>query len=398
MRAVIVGGGIAGPATAMALQAVGIEPLLLDANPADRGEAGSWFTIAANGVAALDAIGALEQVRELGVPTDRNVMVSASGRSLGVIPLGTAREDGTVALSFKRTRLAAGLTDLARQRGIEVRSQSRVTGASTDASGARVTLESGETIAGDVVIGADGINSVVRSAIDPQAPTRRYMGLANFGGITENTALAARLEPGAWRLVFGRRAFFGALPTPTGDVVWFVNVPRQPVSRQERATTPPAVWQALLADLATADPGPFHDLITTGRLELAGDNTYDLPHVPTWHRGRLGLVGDAIHAPSPSSGQGASMALEDAVVLASCLYTETTPEGAFTIFEEQRRRRVERIVAEGARSSSSKTAGPMQRIVQDAILRMVFHRIATRGTQAWITDHHVTLPDGVTRP
>lgn len=398
MRAVVVGGGIAGPATAMALQAVGIEPLLLDANPADRGEVGSWFTIAANGVAALDAIGALEQVRGLGVPTDRNVMVSASGRTLGVIPLGAAREDGTVALSFKRTRLAAALTDLARQRGIEVRSQSRVTSASTDDRGASVTLESGETIAGDLVIGADGIKSVVRSAIDPQAPTRRYMGLANFGGITESTALAASLEPGAWRLVFGRRAFFGALPTPAGDVVWFVNVPRQPVSRQERATTPPAVWQTLLADLAAADPGPFHDLITTGRLELAGDNTYDLPHVPTWHRGRLGLVGDAIHAPAPSSGQGASMALEDAVVLASCLHTETTPERAFTTFEEQRRRRVERIVAEGARSSSSKTAGSMQRIVQDAILRIVFQRIATRDTQAWITDHRVTLPAGVTPP
>jgi len=127
MRAVVVGGGIAGPATAMALQAVGIEPLLLDANPTDRGEVGSWFTIAANGVAALDAIGTLEQVRGLGVPTDRNVMVSASGRTLGVIPLGAAREDGTVALSFKRTRLAAALTDQARQRGIEVRSQSRVT-------------------------------------------------------------------------------------------------------------------------------------------------------------------------------------------------------------------------------------------------------------------------------
>lgn len=398
MRAVIVGGGIAGPATAMALQAVGIEPLLLDANPADRGEVGSWFTIAANGVAALDETGALEQVRGLGVPTDRNVMASASGRPLGVIPLGAAREDGTVALSFKRTRLAAALTDLARQRGIEVRSRSRVTSASTDDREARVILESGETVAGDVVIGADGINSVVRSAIDPQAPTRRYMGLANFGGITENTALVASLEPGAWRLVFGRRAFFGALPTPAGDVVWFVNVPRQRVSRQERATTPPAAWQAMLADLAAADRGPFHDLISTGRLELAGDNTFDLPHVPTWHRGRLGLVGDAIHAPAPSSGQGASMALEDAVVLASCLHAATTPERAFVTFEAQRRSRVERIVAEGARSSSSKTAGPMQRIVQDAILRIVFYRIATRDTQAWITDHRVTLPVGVTQP
>ena len=56
--------------------------------------------------------------------------------------------------------------------------------------------------------------------------------------------------------------------------------------------------------------------MAAGRLELAGDSTFDLPHVPTWRRGRTVLVGDAAHAPSPSSGQGAAMALEDAVVLA----------------------------------------------------------------------------------
>ncbi|NYI98329.1 2-polyprenyl-6-methoxyphenol hydroxylase-like FAD-dependent oxidoreductase [Streptomonospora nanhaiensis] len=392
MRAVIVGGGIAGPATAMALRAVGIDSLVVDANPADRGEVGSWFTVAANGVAALAAIDALEQVRGLGVPTDRNVMVSASGRTLGTVPLGSARPDGTVALSFHRTRLAAALTDLARRRGIEVRTGARVTGAATGDRGARVTLDSGEVIAGDLVIGADGINSVVRAAVDPRAPERRYTGLANFGGVTEHTPLAAALDPGAWRLVFGRRAFFGALPTPSGDVVWFANVPRPPVSRQERAGTPLEAWRRTLVDLAAADAGPFRDLIAAGRLDLAGDNTFDLPHVPVWHRGRLGLVGDAIHAPAPSSGQGASMALEDAVVLASCLHAAATPEAAFAAFEGRRRERVEGIVAEGARSSGFKTAGPVGRVIRDAVLRAVFHRIAARRTQAWITDHRVALP------
>ena len=63
--------------------------------------------------------------------------------------------------------------------------------------------------------------------------------------------------------------------------------------------------------------GPAAELVADGVLELAGDNTYDLPHVPHWTRDRLVVVGDAAHAPSPSSGQGASMALEDAVVLAT---------------------------------------------------------------------------------
>ncbi|NED67335.1 FAD-dependent monooxygenase, partial [Streptomyces sp. SID10244] len=73
-----------------------------------------------------------------------------------------------------------------------------------------------------------------------------------------------------------------------------------------------------------------------GRLELAADNTYDLPSVPVWHRGRVGLVGDAIHAPAPSSGQGASMALEDAVVMAASLAGSGDVEAGFVAFESAR--------------------------------------------------------------
>ncbi|UNX54928.1 FAD-dependent monooxygenase [Georgenia sp. TF02-10] len=186
------------------------------------------------------------------------------------------------------------------------------------------------------------------------------------------------------------RAFFGALPTPAGDVVWFVNVPRPQISRRASARRPGA---GVAAD--AGGPGRRRSRsvprITTGRLELAGDNTFDLPHVPVWHRQRLGLVGDAIHAPAPSSGQGASLALEDAVVLASCLHAAPTREAGFAAFEQHRRARVERVVAEGARHSSSKTAGPVRRVVHDAILRSVFRRMATRQSQAGSTDH-VTLP------
>ena len=128
------------------------------------------------------------------------------------------------------------------------------------------------------------MHSLVRRTIDPAAPPGRYVGLANFGGITRGTELARMLAPEAWHLVFGSRAFFGAHPTPDGDVVWFVNVPRPPVSREERAATSEQEWNAQLLSLVGADPGPAAELVAQGRLELAGDNTYDLPHVPAWSR------------------------------------------------------------------------------------------------------------------
>ena len=85
------------------------------------------------------------------------------------------------------------------------------------------------------------------------------------------------------------------------------------------AATSLELWQRRLVDLLADDSGPAADLVRAGSLELAGDNTYDLPHVPTWTSGSMVVIGDAAHAPSPSSGQGASMALEDAVVLAQAL-------------------------------------------------------------------------------
>src|SRR6202000_3460538 len=94
-----------------------------------------------------------------------------------------------------------------------------------------------------------------------------------------------------------------------------------------------------------------------------------------WHRGRMILVGDSAHAPSSSSGQGASLALEDAVELARCLRDHPTAEDAFGAFEASRRPRVERIARESARKNSAKTAGPVGRVLMGAAIR-VFARLS----------------------
>ncbi|MEP6799550.1 MAG: FAD-dependent monooxygenase, partial [Lapillicoccus sp.] len=369
MKALVVGGGVAGPATAMALQRVGIGATVLEAHPDSRGDVGSYFTVSPNGLHALDVLGCLDLAKGEGFSTRRNIMVGASGRELGTQSLGRPLADGTVAITLKRPRMAAILSTEARHRGIEVRGGTRVVSVASAADQASVTLDDGTVLHADLVVGADGVHSLVRRAIDPSAPAPRYVGLTNFGGITRGSALVAQLPTEAWHFVFGRHAFFGAHATPAGDVVWFVNEPRVKISLEERTTRSDEQWRRHLAGLAQDDVGPFQELITDGELELSGDNTYDLGHVPNWHRGRLVILGDAAHAPAPSSGQGASMALEDAVVLAASLQGATSVPSALAAFESTRRARVERIVAVGARSSSSKTAGPVGRVFQDAALR-----------------------------
>lgn len=398
MKAIVVGGGVAGPAAAMALQRVGVDTVVLERRAGGDTTEGSYFTIAPNGLDALDLLDALSIAREAGFPSRTNTMYGASGRLLGELGLGVPLPDGLVALTAKRSLLASRLLDEAARRGVEVRRGAEVVAVESDRDGAAVTLADGMRLTADLVVGADGVRSRVRPVIDPAAPGGRYVGLTNFGGITRRTALATTLRPEAWHFVFGARAFFGAHPTPDGDVVWFVNVPEPEITRERRAATSREEWQRHLVDLLQADAGPGAELVT-GTLELAGDNTYDLPHVPHWTRDRLVLVGDAAHAPSPSSGQGASMALEDAVVLATSVRDHAPivadlPK-ALRAYEQARRARVERIVKAGARSSSSKTLGPVGRRFQEAAMSVVFRYLVTDRSTAWMTGSRLSWNDSV---
>jgi 2-polyprenyl-6-methoxyphenol hydroxylase-like FAD-dependent oxidoreductase len=390
MRALVIGAGIAGSASAMALQKAGIDAVVVEAHARDRGDVGSYFTVSPNGLDALAAIDCLAVARAEGFPTRRNVMRNSGGTVLGDLPLGAPLADGTPALTMKRSRLAVALADEAQRRGIPFDFGRRLVGVVPYADGVCATFADGSSEGADLVIGADGVHSVVRRIIDPGAPSGRYVGLTNFGGITPASRVSGpALEPETWQFWFGRRAFFGAHRTPGDDVVWFVNAPRPEIGREERAATTDEAWQAWLAGLFDGDAGPAAALIRAGRLELAADSTFDLGHVPVWHRDRMIIIGDAAHAPAPSSGQGASMALEDGVLLALALRDATSVDAGFAAFEVARRDRVEKIVAHGARSSSSKTPGRVGSLFRDAFMRVAFRYFITEKQLAWMYDSRI---------
>ncbi|HYW90216.1 MAG TPA: FAD-dependent monooxygenase, partial [Chloroflexota bacterium] len=366
-RALIIGGGPAGSTAALALQHVGLEPVVFEAYPRSSVDVGSYLGVATNGLAALRAVDAHHLVRAVGFPTRRNVLWNHNRRHLATVPFGGTLPDGTTSLTLKRARLSRALEDEAIRRGVRVEFGKRLDSA-IEASDGRVIARftDGTQADGDVLIGADGIHSVTRRLIDPSAPKPRHVGLTNFGGYTPDARLS--FEPDAWHMIFGRRAFFGFTLDLGGGAVWFANVPRPQISAAERAATTHDDWQRQLTAVFADDRGPAVDLIHRGRLELAGDSTFDLPHVPRWHRGRLIIVGDAAHAPSPTSGQGASIAMEDGVVLAQCLRDLPSIPEAFVAYERLRRARVERIVAVGARGSSAKVPGPVGRLFRDLMV------------------------------
>jgi 2-polyprenyl-6-methoxyphenol hydroxylase-like FAD-dependent oxidoreductase len=126
------------------------------------------------------------------------------------------------------------------------------------------------------------------------------------------------------------------------------------------------------------DAGPARDIIVATTDELAAFPVYDMPVVPTWHRDSMVIIGDAAHATSPSSGQGASLAIEDAIVLAKCLRDCDGIAQAFTTYERLRRQRVERVVAYSARIGQSKTVGAAGRWFRDLLMPLALKVFASR--------------------
>src|SRR5262245_40457957 len=120
-----------------------------------------------------------------------------------------------------------------------------------------------------------------------------------------------------------------------------------------------------------------------------------MPGVPRWHRDSMVIIGDAAHATSPSSGQGASLAIEDAIVLAKCIRDYEELSQAFTAYERLRRQRVERVVAYSARVSQTKTPGAIGRWFRDLLMPLALKVFASPNAHAWLYGYHIDWSEPV---
>ncbi|MGW4945428.1 FAD-dependent monooxygenase [Actinoplanes sp. NPDC004185] len=362
--ALVIGGGIAGPVTAIALRRAGITATVYEAYDRQADGIGGELMLAPNGMAALAAAGIADEVAAAGVPTPRMVMETGRGKRLGQFEdlpgLPTSR-------TFTRARLYRALTDATDAAGVRIEYGKRLTAYADHGDRVTATFADGSTAEADVLLGADGIRSTVRGLLDPAAPQPRYSGLVGLGGWSRGHGLPS--TGGAMHLAFGRKAFFGYRIGDDGEAGWFANVPSARMLTAAQANEIPAAeWLRRLRELFAADTLPalgLLDRVDPGELVVVG-GLQDMPPVPVWHRGRVALVGDAAHAMTPSSGQGASLSIESAVELARAL-RDLPVEQAFTSYEGLRRARVERVAARTARVNNDKAPGPVGRILRDLL-------------------------------
>ncbi|MBB5084723.1 FAD-dependent oxidoreductase [Nonomuraea endophytica] len=380
-HALIIGGGIAGTATAMALQRGGVAATVYEAYRTTADGVGGALTLAPNGRNALRQIDADDAVAAVGIEVPGMVMQNHTGRPVG-------RFDGLPGLPssllLRRDRLYRALMDEAIGRGIRVEFGKRLTAVEDEGDKVTAHFADGSSAIGEVLVGADGIRSAVRSTLDSAAPAPRFTGLLGFGGWIPNPGLPTT---GAYQhFAFGKRAFFGYF-IDEREILWFSNVPA--ADPAEAKTASPQHWLAALRE-RHADDIPARDivaLLTPEDVAQPGP-LEDIPTVRTWHRGRVVLVGDAAHPTSPSSGQGASQAIESSLELARALRDVPTVAGAFAAYESVRRDRVERIIARAAKINNDKAAGPLARIVRDLLMPVMMKTVMTPEKMFGDLHHH----------
>lgn len=360
MKIVIVGGGIGGLAAAVGLSGAGHNVAVLEQADSFR-EVGSGLSVWPNAVRAMEALGLGKQLRERSRPARGPVIRDTRGRRLARTDVGELERRFGPLLMVHRADLLEVLRSAVPD-GV-LHPGARVTSVSAEGT----VTHSGGVDRAELVIGADGIGSIVRTTVWPRAPRPRHAGYSAYRMITRPIDIADEGE--AW----GRGERFGYAPLPNGRVYCFAAItePRgiagAPVEELRQRF---AGWHAPVPDLLDAVPADavlHHDL-------------FDLPRLATFVSGRVALLGDAAHAMTPNLGQGAGQALEDAVTLAASLTTHRSLPAALARYDEQRRHRTQSIATRSRRIGAVAQwhAAPLA-AVRDRLLRLTPDRSVLRS-------------------
>ena len=401
-KALIIGAGIAGPVAAILLKRVGIDAEIFEAWPRSTG-IGGGLQIAPNGMHTLAEAGLADEMIRRGSVAESIEFCSQSGAKLGSVNRNMRQRFGQPAVNMRRSVLNEAILSKVAAENIKISFEKRLVRIEDRADQPIVAcFADGSSAEGDLLIGADGVHSAVRSHVVPDSPKPFDLDLVSFGGFVPRSLLESTGTPSSLIMTVGQSGFFGYgfcnSDPNTGAMCWST----QPTHGIDAATFRAMDQGALRRHLRRYHAGwrePIPQLIDALQ-EIVVTASLDLATLPNWSRGRALLIGDAAHATSPHAGQGASIALEDALRLARLLHDEKDTSIAFQDFESERRARVERIVALARRNSNQKRefsrAGAWFR---DQMLRLVLPLNAR--SQDWVYGYDpraVTPPPGKKSP
>lgn len=366
MRVIIVGGGIGGLSAAIALRRHGHEPVVLER--ATRLEAvGAGIALFANAMHALARLGVADVIRSAGSPVRHSAILTSAGRELTSFPPDLLQ--GAVAVHRadlqQQLATAAGVVQL----GTEVITIDQT------AAGVWVRTADGNEIQGDLLIGADGLRSLVRPSVADA--TLRYAGYTAWRGISP-----VALEQGRLTESWGAGERFGLVDIGS-RTYWFAtaNLPHgaadDPYRRKSELMQRFSCWHSPIEAVLEATP---EDAILR-------NDVHFLEPLARWSEGRIVLLGDAAHATTPGIGQGAAMAIEDATALADALSAGAALPASLVRYAAIRRPRTELVLKLSRRvDRTAQLSGALSTRLRNLLVSRTPSRLQARDLEPVI--HH----------
>lgn len=330
----IIGGGIGGLTAAIALRRKNFDVDVIERDP-DWSVYGVGIIQQSNVIRAVAELGILEDYLDAGFGFDFVDIYAPGGQHLAKVPTPKLTAGYPANVGIARPALHKVLGDRTIAAGATVRLGLTAESLEDDGEGVTARFSDGAHARYDLVIGADGLYSATRDMIFPDAPRPQFAGQGVWRHNFARTGDVDSLH------VYEGPIGIGLVPLSASLMYMYVTTPecgnprypRQGLAaamRAKLAEAPPVI--AALRDRIADDDAVIYKPLEA--LFLTGD----------WHKGRIVLLGDAVHATTPHLGQGAGMAIEDSLVLAEELARADTPEAAFRAFQARRFSRCEYIV------------------------------------------------------
>lgn len=348
LKVVIIGAGMGGLATGIALRQAGYDVEIYD-RVSELRPAGAGISLWSNGVKVLNSLGLGKEIALIGGNMERVAYYSNTGEKLTDFSLQPLVDQvGQRPYPVARTDLQGMLLQVFGAENVQL--NSKCVAVEQDADRVTAIFEDGRKATGDVLVAADGTHSITRSYVLGHAVERRYVGYVNWNGLVPaSDDLAAK---NSWDVYVGEHKRASMMPVGGDRFYFFFDVPlpkgtvSKPDYREELASFFKGWAIPVQTLIQRLDP------LKTNRVEI-----HDIEPLQTLVRGRVALLGDAAHSTAPDLGQGGCQAMEDALVLSTYLQTTNiSVEDALKRYEAARKERVADVVTR-ARKRSNMTHG-----------------------------------------
>ncbi len=343
MKYTIIGAGIGGLTTALAFEQKGIDYQIIEKAPKFK-SVGAGIWLAPNALQVYNTLGLLDELQKKGHSIHRITLADERFRSLSDLDQQHVKSMfGYTTIAIHRAELHQLLVDRIPHHKLKL-AKGFHSFKKLPNSKIELLFEDQSTCQTDYLIGADGINSIVRQQLFPSSKVRTsgqtcWRGLANI-------KLTDELKHRAFEL-WGKQIRFGASPVQEGLVYWFA-VANKNNSIFQKTEQSPELLESLFKE--------FHPIVsqlisTTPHDKRIKNDINDLTPLRKWHNNQICLIGDAGHATTPNMGQGGAQAIEDAYYLSN-LINQYPATNIFTLFQEKREKKVNAIVKQSLQTGN----------------------------------------------